>query len=51
MAWRIEFDRVAERELDKPEPKIARRILKLIQDRMAARCGWFIVQIGNRKDI
>ena len=37
MAWRIELDRVAGRELDKLEPKIARRILKFIQDRMATR--------------
>ncbi|MDE0280996.1 MAG: type II toxin-antitoxin system RelE/ParE family toxin [Gammaproteobacteria bacterium] len=37
MAWRIEFDRAAERELDKLEPQIARRILKFIQDRIANR--------------
>ncbi len=37
MAWRIEFDRAAERELDKLEPKIARRILNFIQDRIANR--------------
>ncbi len=37
MAWRIEFDRAAERELDKLEPQIARRILNFIQDRIANR--------------
>ncbi len=35
MAWSIELDRVAERELDKLDPQIARRILSFLFDRVA----------------
>lgn len=35
MAWSIEFDRVAERELDKLDPQIARRILSFLFERVA----------------
>lgn len=31
MAWRIEFDRAAERELGKLDPQIAKRILQSLQ--------------------
>lgn len=36
MAWKIEFDPAAERELDKLDPQIARRILSFLHDRVAA---------------
>ncbi|MEY4210942.1 MAG: hypothetical protein RLZ92_1323 [Pseudomonadota bacterium] len=35
MAWKIEFDLAAERELDKLDPQIARRILRFLVDRVA----------------
>lgn len=35
MAWRIEFDRRAEKELSKLDPVAARRILKFLRDRLA----------------
>jgi mRNA interferase RelE/StbE len=35
MAWSIELDRVAERELDKLDPQIARRILSFLFERVA----------------
>ena len=35
MAWKIEFDAVAVRELDKLDPQIARRILAFLHDRVA----------------
>lgn len=35
MAWRIEFDPGAERELSKLDPPIARRLLGFLRDRLA----------------
>ncbi|MBA1159413.1 type II toxin-antitoxin system RelE family toxin [Microvirga mediterraneensis] len=35
MAWRIEFDPAAERELSKLDPQVARRILKFLRERVA----------------
>ena len=35
MAWRIEIDSAAERELDKLDPQNARRILTFLHDRVA----------------
>jgi len=35
MAWSIELDRVAERELDKLDPQIAQRILSFLFERVA----------------
>ena len=35
MAWRIEFDPAAERELGKLDPPIARRILAFLHERVA----------------
>ena len=35
MAWKIEFDPAAERELDKLDPQIARRILGFLHARIA----------------
>ena len=35
MAWRIEFERAASRELDKLGPEAARRILRFLRDRIA----------------
>jgi len=34
MAWRIEFERAAERELGKLDPQNARRILNFLNDRV-----------------
>ena len=34
MAWRIEFDRAAERELGKLDPQIAKRILLFLHERV-----------------
>lgn len=35
MAWKIELDRDAERDLDKLDPQIAARILKFLHGRVA----------------
>ncbi|SJM89266.1 Poison [Crenothrix polyspora] len=35
MAWTIELDKTAERELDKLDPQIARRILTFLHSRVA----------------
>lgn len=35
MAWRIEFDRRAKRELDGIDPQSARRIVSFLRDRLA----------------
>jgi mRNA interferase RelE/StbE len=35
MAWKIELDATAERELDKLDPQIARRILTFLHGRVA----------------
>jgi len=35
MAWRVELDQAAQRELDKIDPQIARRILAFLHDRVA----------------
>lgn len=35
MVWKIEFDPAAERELDKLDPQIARRILTFLRSRVA----------------
>ncbi len=35
MAWKVELDRDAERDLDKLDPQIARRILKFLYERVA----------------
>ena len=35
MVWRIEFDRVALRELDRLDPQVARRILAFLHGRLA----------------
>lgn len=35
MAWEIEFETAAERELDKLDPQIARRLLKFLYERIA----------------
>ncbi len=35
MAWRIEFDAAAERDLDKLDPPVARRILAFLHQRLA----------------
>ncbi|TXM73098.1 type II toxin-antitoxin system RelE/ParE family toxin [Methylobacterium sp. WL103] len=35
MAWRIEFERSAERELDKLDRETATRILRFLQDRLS----------------
>jgi len=36
MAWKIEIDPAAERELDRLDPQIARRILKFLRERVAS---------------
>jgi len=36
MAWKIELDPAAERELDKLDPPVAKRILKFLYRRVAA---------------
>ncbi len=36
MIWRIELDKAAERDLDKLDPQIARRILRFLHDRVAS---------------
>lgn len=36
MIWRIELDKAAERDLDKLDPQIARRILHFLHDRIAS---------------
>ena len=35
MTWRIEFSQAADRELGKLDPQIARRILKVLHERIA----------------
>jgi mRNA interferase RelE/StbE len=35
MAWKVELDPAAERELDKLDPQIAKRILKFLFERVA----------------
>jgi mRNA interferase RelE/StbE len=35
MAWRIEFESAAQRELSKLEPQIARRVLVFLHERVA----------------
>jgi mRNA interferase RelE/StbE len=35
MAWRVEFERAAARELDKLGPQSAERILRFLRDRIA----------------
>ena len=35
MAWIIELDRAAERELDRLDPQVARRILTFLYERLA----------------
>lgn len=35
MAWKIELDEAAERELNKLDPQISRRILKFLNDHVA----------------
>jgi mRNA interferase RelE/StbE len=35
MAWKIEFERAAARELDKLDPQSAGRILRFLRDRVA----------------
>ena len=35
MRWNIELDRAAERELDKLDPQVARRILAFLYERLA----------------
>ena len=35
MAWKIEFSEEADRQLDKLDPQITRRILKFLRDRVA----------------
>lgn len=35
MAWKVDLDPAAERELDKLDPQIARRILTFLHDRVA----------------
>ena len=35
MAWRVEFERAAARELDKLDPQSAARILRFLRDRIA----------------
>ena len=35
MAWKVEFDRAAERDLDKLDPQIVRRILAFLHGRVA----------------
>lgn len=37
MAWRIEFERSAAEELDKLDPPVARRILRVLHERLAPR--------------
>ncbi len=34
MVWKVEFDPAAERDLDRLDPQVARRILKFLQDRI-----------------
>ncbi|MBL8518462.1 MAG: type II toxin-antitoxin system RelE/ParE family toxin [Betaproteobacteria bacterium] len=36
MAWKVEFDRAAERDLDKLDPQIAKRLLLFLYHRLAA---------------
>lgn len=35
MAWRIEFERAAAKELEKLDPPVARRILRFLHERLA----------------
>ena len=35
MAWKVELSQEADRQLDKLDPQIARRILKFLNDRVA----------------
>ncbi|GAC1460721.1 MAG: type II toxin-antitoxin system RelE/ParE family toxin [Steroidobacteraceae bacterium] len=35
MAWTIDFDRAAERDLKKLDPEVARRLLAFLHDRLA----------------
>jgi mRNA interferase RelE/StbE len=35
MAWKIEFDKAAEQDLDKLDPQVARRILAFLHGRVA----------------
>ena len=35
MVWKVEFDPAAERELDKLDPQVARRILTFLHSRLA----------------
>ena len=37
MAWKIELDPLAEKELDKLDPQIARRILSFLHQRLATQ--------------
>ncbi len=37
MAWRIEFEKQAEKELAKLDPAVARRILDFLEERVAGR--------------
>jgi mRNA interferase RelE/StbE len=36
MAWRIEFERAAARELNKLDPQSSERVLRFLRDRIAA---------------
>lgn len=35
MAWKVEIDPAAERELDKLDPQVARRVLRFLSERVA----------------
>ena len=36
MAWKVEYDRTVERDLDKLDPQISRRIVRFLGERVAS---------------
>ena len=52
MAWRIEFDPAAEKELRKLGGEPARRILRLLAGRVSRLDDpRSVIRIGNRRDV
>lgn len=48
MAWKLEFDSAAERDLSQIDPPIARRIISSIED---GALRILVARIGNRREV
>ena len=54
MAWQIEIDEAAKKELGKLDPQVASRVIQFLRTRLQSvkdRLVILVLRVGNRKEI